>query len=56
MPRNRKVSGVFLLTGKVERLNDYFTVGRNRSGEVVKFGHINAYVNIHEVVPPFPKV
>ena len=56
MPRNRKVSGVFLLTGKVERLNDYFSVERNRSGEMVMFGNINAYVNIHEVVPPFPKV
>lgn len=39
-----------------ERLNDYFTVGRNRSGEMIKFGNINAYVNFHEVVPPFPKV
>ena len=39
-----------------ERLKNYFTVGRNRSGEMVEFGNINAYINFHEVVPPFPKV
>ena len=39
-----------------ERLKNCFTVGRNRSGEMVKFGNINACVNFHEVVPPFPKV
>ena len=39
-----------------ERLKNYFTVGRNRSGEMVEFGNINAYKNFHEVVPPFPKV
>jgi len=39
-----------------ERLNDYFTVGRNRGGEMVKFGNINAYENVYEVVPPFLKV
>ena len=38
-----------------ERLNEYLAVGRNRSGEMVKFGNINADVN-HEVVPPFHKV
>ena len=26
------------------------------SGEMVKFGNINAYKNFHEVVPPFLKV
>ena len=39
-----------------EILNNYFTVGRNCSGEMVKFGNINAHVNFHEVVPPFLKV
>ena len=39
-----------------ERLNEYFTVRENRSGEMVKFGNINAYKNFHEVVPPFHKV
>ena len=39
-----------------ERLKNYFTVGRNRSGEMVEFGNINAYKNFHEVVPPFHKV
>ena len=34
-----------------ERLNEYFTVRRNRSGEMVEFGNINAYKNFHEVVP-----
>ena len=39
-----------------ERLKKYFTVGRNRSGEMVEFGNVNAYKNFHEVVPPFLKV
>ena len=38
-----------------ERFNNYFTVGRNRSGEMIKLGNINAYVSFHEVVPPFLK-
>ena len=39
-----------------ERLNEYLTVRRNRGGEMVEFGNINAYKNFHEVVPPFHKV
>ena len=40
---------------KFERLNEYFTVRRNRSGEMVEFCNVNTNVN-HEVVPPFHKV
>jgi hypothetical protein len=28
---------------KFERLNQYFTVRRNRGGKMVKFGNVNAY-------------
>lgn len=40
---------------KFERLNEYFALHRNGSGEMVEFGNVNTYVN-HEVVPTFHKV
>ena len=44
------------VVSEFERLKNYFTVGRDCSGEMVKFGNVNAYVSFHEVVPPFLKV
>ena len=52
------INGGFWRTSVVcefERLNEYLTVRRNRSGEMVEFGNVNAYIN-HEAVPPFQKV
>lgn len=52
------INGGFWRTSVVcefERLNEYLTVRRNRSDEMVEFGNINACVN-HGAVPPFHKV
>ncbi len=49
------MSEAIIVIRELKRLNEYLAVGRNRSGEMVEFGNINADVN-HEVIPPFHKV
>lgn len=41
---------------KFERIKNYFTVGRNRGGKMIKCGDINVYIDFQEVVPLFSKV
>lgn len=52
--RKQQIEAIIVICA-FERFNEYLAVGRNRSGEMVKFGNINADVN-YEIVPPFHKV
>ena len=42
--RKQQIEAIIVIC-EFERLNEYFGVGRNRSGEMVKLGIINADVN-----------
>lgn len=49
----QKIEAIIVIS-KFERLDEYFSLQRNGSGEMAKFGDINAYVD-HEVVHHFKK-